>query len=169
MIATESITSRQDYSKFVMKHLAEHIYTAFVLIVQHDGFILNPHAWSEQFLDYDYVGAPWWYDDEYNVGNGGFSLRSRKLLAFLQADASINQYEPEDHQICRVYGSYLRQRGFRFAPESIASRFSIEGTLHCPTNKPVKYGSVWTNEFGFHGYPRTDIRRWPDRHLFRSR
>ena len=31
--------------------------TDFVLTIQHDGFILNPDAWRDDFFDYDYIGA----------------------------------------------------------------------------------------------------------------
>ena len=35
-----------------------------------------PEAWTDDFFNYDYIGATW---DDGVVGNGGFSWRSRKL------------------------------------------------------------------------------------------
>ena len=74
------IDSIEAYCKFIVKDLVKHIDTDFVLICQHDGFILNPKAWTDDFYLYDYIGAPWWHQDHKAVGNGGFSLRSKKLL-----------------------------------------------------------------------------------------
>ena len=128
----------RQYSKMVMKDLNNFIHTDFVMLFQNDGFIDNIGKWDESFLKYDYVGAPWWYKDDNNVGNGGFSIRSKKLLQILSSDESIEKYDPEDHHICRVYGDYLRkQHGINFAPEHVARKFSVE------TGKYV-------DQFGFH-------------------
>jgi len=131
---------RSDYSRFVMKELVQHVLTKHVLLIQWDGYIVNPEAWSDDFLDYDYIGARWgFHQDAHNVGNGGFSLRSRKLLEALQ-DVEIQEFEPEDAKICRQYRSMLEARhGIRFAPPEVADRFSFE-TIY-PEGMP----------FGFHG------------------
>lgn len=134
----------EDYSRFMVKELSKYVDTDYVLIFQHDGFILNPNGWKSEFLNFDYVGSCWWYDDKYNVGNGGFSLRSKRLIDMLAADNCIFEYHPEDYIICRTYGEYLKGQGIKFAPESVANEFSIE-------NKK------WANEFGFH---QADITDW---------
>ena len=133
------IASVGEYSRFMIKHLAPHVETAFALIVQYDGYVLNGSRWSDEFLRYDYIGAPWGYGDGMAVGNGGFSLRSRKLLLALQ-DAEISPQHPEDLAICRTYRPLLEARhGIRFAPPELAARFSFEGQ---PRRGPT---------FGFHG------------------
>jgi hypothetical protein len=33
--------------------------TEFAILVHEDGFIVNPECWSDEFLKYDYIGAPW--------------------------------------------------------------------------------------------------------------
>lgn len=157
-VLIDAVDSIENYSHFFIKKINDFVDTDFVLVIQYDGFILNPEAWTDDFLNYDYIGAPWWYEDENNVGNGGFSLRSKKLLHILHHDNQIEQFHPEDHHIARTYGDYLRSQGILFAPESLASKFSIEGCLKEPV--PVKYGSIWTNEFGFHGLDETDISAW---------
>lgn len=62
--------------------------TEYVLIIQDDGFPLTPGI--ERFVGmFDYIGAPWerhmtyydFYPESYRVGNGGFSLRSKRLCA----------------------------------------------------------------------------------------
>lgn len=142
------IKSIEDYSHFIFFKLYRYIETDFVMICQHDWFIVNPKAWDPNFLKYDYIGAPWWYEDNHNVGNGGFSIRSRRLMEYMQNDETLidwRGYHPEDDRICRQYRPELEAAGFRFAPEHLAARFSWEGNGKYP-----KYNG----SFGFHG----DIR-----------
>lgn len=52
-----------------------------ILIYQEDTVIFNGNV--EQFLHYDYIGAPWTIEqkeNQNNVGNGGFSLCDRKKM-----------------------------------------------------------------------------------------
>jgi len=135
-----TIASREAYSQFVIKKLHAYVDTDFALLVQWDGFVVNAAAWSDEFLAYDYIGAKWiFHSDGHNVGNGGFSLRSKRLLEALR-DPHVAPNDVEDVVICRTYRSYLEQtHGIRFAPETLADRFSFEA-------------SYWTSPpFGFHG------------------
>jgi tetratricopeptide (TPR) repeat protein len=111
-----------------------------VLVIQWDGYVVNPAAWTDAFLQYDYIGAPWgFHNDAHRVGNGGFSLRSSRLLRAL-SDPDISETDPEDEMICRRYRPLLEERyGIRFAPEALAARFSFETTYF--EDQP----------FGFHG------------------
>ena len=138
------ITSKKAYSRFLMKNLVNYITTEFVLIIQWDGYVINPELWDNDFLHYDYIGAPWWYNDGYNVGNGGFSLRSKKLLLVLQEKEG--KYHPEDDCICRLYRKYLEViYDIKFADEKTAAKFSFE------PNKV--HNEFKNNSFGFHGIP----------------
>ena len=133
------IGSRGGYSEFMLHALAAHFTTSHVLCVQWDGYVLNPQGWDPAFLEYDYIGAPWpHFKDGMRVGNGGFSLRSRRLV---EACGSLPiAAESEDVAICRTFRPLLEQRfGLRFAPEDVARRFAYERTA--PTG----------GEFGFHG------------------
>ncbi len=135
-----SLRTRDDYSWFVLKSLVGHIATSHVLLVQWDGFVVNPAAWDPAFLACDYLGAKWfWHDDGMRVGNGGFSLRSRWLLQALQ-DPRIVLVEAEDVTIGRAFRPLLEQEhGIRFASEELADRFAFEAAY--PIGSP----------FGFHG------------------
>lgn len=140
-----TITTKEQYSRFVIKELNKYIHTDFILMIQYDGFIINPEAWSDEFLKYDYIGDKWhWYHDGFNVGNGGFSLRSKRLMQAL-SDESINASSVEygeDTLICRTYRSLLENKyGIKFAPENIADRFSYERSADFRADHP----------FGFHG------------------
>jgi tetratricopeptide (TPR) repeat protein len=122
-VVIPDLASIGDYSRFVVKSLGEYIDTAFVLVIQYDGYILNGRRWENAFLDVDYVGAPWRRPS--GVGNGGFSLRSRYLLQALR-DPRIADLVPEDIAICETYRGLLEERGIRFASVKLAERFSFE-------------------------------------------
>lgn len=140
-VSIPRLKSKREYSAFVMKELYKCIDTEYALIIQADGYVLDGNAWDDDFLKYDYVGASWIYDSERTVGNGGFSLRSRKLLTLLGIDEFIDVLHPEDQSICILYKFYLEEKyGIKFAPEELADRFAFE------TKTPA------TPTFGFHGW-----------------
>ena len=58
MVEISRIGSVAEYSRFVLKELGSYIRTDHVLLVQWDGFIINPQSWRPEFLEYDYIGAP---------------------------------------------------------------------------------------------------------------
>jgi tetratricopeptide (TPR) repeat protein len=141
------LESREAYSAFVLKTLLKHIDTAHVLLIQWDGYVINPAAWRDEFLACDYIGAKWFWHtkpqhaqhDAMRVGNGGFSLRSRKLLVALQ-DPRIELAGPEDETICRAFRPLLeREHGIVFGSEALADAFAFE--VAYPIGRP----------FGFHG------------------
>lgn len=137
------IKSREEYSAFVLRDLVEHIHTPFVLLVQWDGFVVNPSEWTEAFFSCDYIGARWpSHQDGMAVGNGGFTLRSKRLLEILANDERFAPHPKivEDELICRTFRPTLEaEYGIRFASEPVADQFSVE---FARTPKPA---------FGFHG------------------
>jgi Protein of unknown function (DUF5672) len=137
-IFVEPFRGPEDYSNFVVKELAKLIKTDFVLIVHWDGWVVDGSRWTEDFLKFDYIGAPWPWHETNRVGNGGFSLRSRRLLEILAADPP-EQCHPEDEIICNVIRPWLEGKGIKFADEDTAYRFAIE-------NGSPRYAT-----FGFHG------------------
>ena len=139
-ITDSQINSRQAYSKFILQELHKHIHTDFVLVVQWDGYIINPDAWKPQFLEYDYIGAIWpWHPEGLRVGNGGFSLRSKVLCQLTSSPQFVYKDKNEDDLICHLNRDYLVSNGIKFAPEEIARQFSFEREL----------SDIRT--FGFHG------------------
>lgn len=142
VVKIPQIKNKAEYSKIIIKDLVKHFTTSHCLVIQHDGYVINADMWSDLYLEYDYIGAPWLYPDaDRNVGNGGFSLRSHALQTALCIDERIEVIEPEDEVIGRLYRRYLEEKcKMEFAPEELAHTFSYE--LHEP------YGKT----FGFHGY-----------------
>jgi hypothetical protein len=143
--AIAPLRSIDDYSRFCMQGLAKRIATPFALVTQWDGYVVDPRAWTNAFLRYDYIGAPGFSSEAarhlpWIVGNGGFSLRSRHLL---DAVATLPPVEgiAEDRLICEVFREVLeRDHGIRFAPEALADRFCFF------QRDPVR------PTFGFHGF-----------------
>ncbi|MFN7161142.1 MAG: DUF5672 family protein [Candidatus Gracilibacteria bacterium] len=159
IVPIETIDRISKYSNFMIHKVNSYVETSHVLIIQYDGFILNPAAWTDEFLEYDYIGAPWWRRGEMVVGNGGFSLRSKKLLDILQNDPEIipiPEKEPEDIYICYDLREVLEKKGIKFAPVELAKKFAIEA------NEIV--GHIWTDQLGFHGLRWTDISNWTTHH-----
>ena len=142
------------YNQFIVRELAAHIKTDFVLIVQTDGFILNVDKWKPEFLNYDYIGAPWPIEWNFpqRVGNGGFCLRSKKFLTASAAldniDSNANgENRNEDAYLCKTNYNKLINMGIRFAPVELAADFSLEAFCSdCPR--------TYADTFGFHGSPK---------------
>ena len=153
------LRSKSDYSNFLIFELYKYIKTSHVLIVQWDGFIINPKKWQNNFLLYDYIGAPFIprikaisysrdiNNDFYVIGNGGFSLRSKKLI---EAPSKYNLFDDvnltnsnEDGFICVLHRKFLESKGFKWAPFNVAKEFSIES--------PLNISELIDLPFGFHG------------------
>lgn len=154
VIQIPDIKSKQAYSEFILRELYKYFDTSHVLVIQHDGYCLFGEAWNPEFLEYDYIGAPWIYEHDRNIGNGGFSLRSWKLMARIANDTLIQVTHPEDQSIGILYRGHLEQNHhIKFPTEEIADTFSFE--LKVPVTKTL----------GFHGYfhepykPTVVIRR----------
>lgn len=156
--------SWEEYNIFVLDRLHEFVDTDFVLLVQDDGFVLNANLWDSKFLKYDYVGAPWNYARHIDnnspwgtspqinydirkkpkeivnlVGNGGFTIRSKKLLIETHNCPFYKTGSPEDVYICLNYYDYFVYKGIKFATIEIAKRFSVDPIFDL------------TKTFGFHG------------------
>ncbi len=150
-VKIERFDSIDSYSEFVFKCLWPFICTEFVFIVHWDGFASNPQLWEDAFLDFDYIGAPWdFYKDAMNVGNGGFCIRSKRLLMECRSPTirrfpEVQSGGAEDVVICRIHRQHLEAQGMRFAPREIAARFSYETGpfpgrtfgFHSPHNMPL--------------------------------
>lgn len=131
------------YSEFCINELKNYIQSDHVLMIHDDGFVLNPDLWDDEFLKYDYIGAPWPDKDGVKVGNGGFCMRSRKLIE-LCSKMGWNGYDHEDWQICVLCPDFFISNGCKFAPIELALKFSLE--LQIPGHD---YDLDKT--FGFHG------------------
>ena len=135
-----TITAIGDYNRLITQTLAEQLQAEHVLVVQYDGFILHADCFEPEFLQHDYIGAPWPGPGAAQVGNGGFSLRSKRLVNAVARLPYDSNAEAEDLFICRTARPLLEAHAkCRFAPLPLAQRFSVE------------YPAVPHRTFGFHG------------------
>lgn len=144
------------YNRFCLSDLHRYVTTPHVLTIQTDGYVMRPDLWDPAWASYDYIGAPWRRGAPFaarsTVGNSGFCLRSLRLL---QATAELFTPAVEAECVRRFkllcddfVASFhlhpsLLAKGMKFAPESVASRFSYQS----PAPAGVKVGQ----SFGFHG------------------
>jgi hypothetical protein len=149
-----------DYGYITLKLVPHIVQEEHNLIIHADGFAVNADAWTDEFLEYDYIGAAW---QDGRIGNGGFCLRSRKLydaLMKLDVGYKTEHYShivdnpdyhiidngiykiPEDNVICKIYrNSLVTGFGIKFAPLDLANQFSVE---RFPTHRLGR-------SLGFHG------------------
>lgn len=146
VIKIPPITGLAEYSEFCLKKLAGYIESDFMLTIHADGFVINPHLWSDTFFDYDYIGAPWPPDAPWctksRVGNGGFSLRSRKFMKI--ASDLEKTFRHEDILVTNLCHDIFIDAGCRYAPVEVAMKFALEAKI-----PECKYSL--DNCFGFHG------------------
>lgn len=132
------------YSSYCVKELNNIVDSDFCLVFQLDGFILNPDLWDERFYDYDYIGAPWpihfggWVSEGRQVGNGGFSLRSKKLLGVTQDLPDTSNHE--DTYIVFDKRDILDENDIKIAPLEIAVKFSVENAIDDSHNIDTCFG-----------------------------
>lgn len=164
VVKIDKLASVDQYNDFVLRlnDYYDILDSDYTLIVQDDGFVTSPELWRNDFLQYDYIGAPWpsersWVEKQFNqqymkpgfnqVGNGGFSLRSRKFLE-LSAHFISCEGAGEDTFLCHRHYGYMLQNGINFAPVEVAKQFSWENNIDDWQNPGVLDE---LKHFGFHG------------------
>lgn len=142
-IQIDKLNSIKDYDYFVLKTLP-HLITQkadYYLTIHWDGFIVKPNSWSSDFLNYDYIGAPWpWFN--FICGNGGFCLKSQKFIETqINIMNELDHTKPDDVALCILARQKFIDHGCVFALPNIAYKFSTE------------YGDYKQfNSFGFHDF-----------------
>lgn len=144
------LNSLIEYSVFMLTKSHEFINTSHILVVQRDGWILNPDAFDYNWLHYDYI-APLFVQYD-RVGSGGFSLRTKRLMEetarmipkwdgtpkrALEIQQGLHYYEDG------VISFTVSRQKFRFPSLMEASQFAQGGNPN-----PEYYIE---KPFGFHG------------------
>lgn len=153
LIEIESVKDIDSWNTAVIYELPKYINTDFALFIHHDGYVINPHLWRNEWLAYDYIGAPWPLPSDnfsyrtssdrlIRVGNS-VSLRSKKLMDLVATRPMEYHYgnNNEDGQICVWERDWLEEQGCKFADLDVAKYFSKEWEI--PEN-------VGIETFAFH-------------------
>lgn len=154
--------TRTSFSKLFIRLLNKYCDTLYSLNIQYDSCIINPDRWNTAFFDYDYVAAPWPIEIitasdmaynkvdiiQNNVGNGGFSLRSKK---YINASCEMEVlHKNEDLNLCVFNYQKMIERGINFAPQDVGLEFAVEHPIIGSKIFDRKFLMTY-NSFGFHG------------------
>jgi glycosyltransferase involved in cell wall biosynthesis len=152
----DKMSNIDEWSYAAIYKLGDYVDTEFAILIHDDGFIINPDSWKPEFLNYDYIGAPWPIPNDnfsyrdingelIRVGNS-VSLRSKKLIDLpnkLNLEwKAFHGYYNEDGFITVNYRHIYKQHGCKFADIDIAKYFSHETPI--PETEGIK-------PFAFHG------------------
>ncbi len=97
--------------------------TENVLIFQTDTILRR--FGIDEFISYNYVGAPWTrYREGKNVGNGGLSFRKKSRMLDITKEFQDDEITMEDIYFCK----YLKDEDI--APYDIAKKFSVEDVYY---------------------------------------
>ena len=145
--------SKLGWSRWFWSGVSPFMTTSHALGIQWDSWVVDTTQWTDEYLRYDYVGAPWWYKDGMNVGNGGFCLRSAALMRYLRANLADYPctVDLDDDLLCRKYRPRLESAGFRWAPEDLAGRFAFETLRPAPDSKHFGFHAAYNFDFGCEG------------------
>lgn len=151
--SVEDWPSKIGWSRFFWSGVAPYMATSHALGIQWDSWVVDPGMWTDKFLEYDFIGAPWWYKDGMNVGNGGFCLRSTALMRFLRSH--LAEYpcttDLDDDLLCRKYRTRLEVEGFRWAPEELARDFAFETSRPQPDSRHFGFHAAYNFDYGCGG------------------
>jgi hypothetical protein len=145
-IQCPDFANKKKAGAFYYGRAMEAVETDFALMLEWDAGIFDETKWLPEFFDYDYIGAPWVrpQDDGHNVGNGGFTLMSKKLGHY--AVEHVRQYPVyTDWDFCRFQRPKYEAAGFKWPNADLASYFAWE------------LGTRNPDHFGYHG-----AFNWPD-------
>ncbi len=139
-----------DMADFLLTGLHDYIKTDVAIVVHDDGYALNRANWADEFLDFDFIGAPWprhfsWVKPDRRVGNGGFSLRSSRWLKRASELYRLPRGESEDMYVSIKHLDHFIHADCRIAPVDVALRWSFEHTIEEFPNWKM------LDSFGWHG------------------
>jgi len=165
--------SIDEWNHAIVFDLRRYVDTDFCMLVHPDGFVVNPESWRDEFLNYDYIGAPWPLPtDDYSyrtpdgeivrVGNS-VSIRSKALLELpYQTEVAWRTYfgnTNEDGFLTCHNRRLFQHFGARYAPIEVAKYFSRE--MEIPENQDVD------KPFAFHTHDTKIGRNEQYKHLIK--
>jgi len=146
-IQLAEVTNIDSWNKAVIYELPKYINTSHCMFIHHDGYVIHPELWNPEWLDLDYIGAPFplpqddfsYRDEEgklQRVGNS-VSLRSKKLIDRVAQFPwqSFHGFYNEDGFIAVNHRKELEREGFKFGTLEQAAHFSKEHEI--PENKDI--------------------------------
>jgi len=172
-VPINKINGVSEYNDFILG-LGNYIKSPYALVIQDDGHVLSSKKWTNDFLKYDYIGAPWPNDEKWNkrwdkygneisdkikkhsiqnrIGNGGFSLRSKKFLNYC---SQFKETGVLAEDIFLTLYNYDKAKDFKisFPDIDLAVQFSYETPLKGRGLRKENKSQSYTigSHFGWHG------------------
>jgi hypothetical protein len=158
----DKLDSIDKYNEFIFLHLWKHIDTEFALVQQYDSAILFPNSWRDSWVENDYIGSLWpIVENAYiandgtrsRVGNGGFSLRHKRVLqtpSKLGWNLRSEQgYASEDGNVCVYWKKEMLEQGVKYADVNTAAHFAYENLVEENLNitQPFGFHKNWRKEW----------------------
>ena len=149
LITEIQCNSIDEWNHAIIFDLRKFVDTEFCMLIHADGWVVNPESWRPEFLDYDFIGAPWPLPtDDYSyrtpdgeivrVGNS-VSIRSKNMLELpYRTEVAWRAYfgnTNEDGFLTCHNRRLFQHFGARYAPIETAKWFSRE--LDIPENADV--------------------------------
>lgn len=135
-----------EFNKWCLHEFGNYVNSDYGLRFEDDGFPLNPEFWDDEFLNYDYVGAPCRTTDgiqyaQEQIGGGGFTLRSKRLVEYTKTIDYDNKTN-EDTIISFYKRDEIVSLGMKICPHTIARKFVVQN--------PLDESHTIETSFGFH-------------------
>jgi hypothetical protein len=136
-----------------------------ILIYQEDSIIFKSNI--DEFLQYDYVGAPWkkTQNDTTNcVGNGGLSLRTKQIMIDV-----INKIDIHNIKVNSCTTEYMKNANLTICPEDVyfsktMQEYNIGKVADWDTAYNFSTESILNNNsFGGHNFWLCDNNDWKSR------
>jgi len=158
-----------EYSKWVIETLPYEIESEYYLIMQWDGFIINPNKWNNDFFKYDYLGGG------NSLQNGGFSLRKASKMRKLSNIKYSNYFGNEDsfyslffNDVCKNVHKNDDRFDENFYKECLENDWIYENQpfdinythihdLNWDCNKFASFFTINTESFGWHWSGQLDM------------
>jgi hypothetical protein len=154
-----------DYSKFLTSlDFWYLLHGEKILIYQEDSIIFKNNI--DDFLHWDYIGAPWPANHNHNkvnIGNGGFSLRSKSIMIKIIETISVDNTKFNSYTL-----KYIKKTNSTFPPEDVYFTKNMEDLnigLLADRNSATNFSSesIMNKEsFGSHQIWITD-ETWEER------
>jgi hypothetical protein len=115
----------------------------YLLFIDDDSIVCHPDV--DEFLCYDYIGAPW--GEDYvspwcRYGSGGMSIRNRDAMIEVCREGNTNSWMIGPEDVFYAIVMRLEQGKYRLPLDEVARRFAVERIFH---PKPFGLHRAWAH------------------------
>ena len=123
-IDVDNLTQLSYNSMLLTKNFWDNFIGEKILIYQEDSCIFKTNI--NDFMMWDYIGAPWpdnYHINKHNVGNGGFSLRSKSIML------KCLDYIDDNFELSYTVRNYMKENNLILIPEDVFFTLVMEKYL----------------------------------------